>query len=70
MSESSTRSKRNLKDRIVEYLKYKNKEFLPLNKVDKDFAKGFIAFLKTCTYNNGKKKLALPILSVFERQDG
>ena len=55
LSESSNRSKRNMKDRVVQYLQSAGNERLPLNKVDRDFANGFIAFLKTCTYNNGKK---------------
>lgn len=70
LSESSTRSKRNLKDRIVEYLKYINKENLPLNKVDKDFVKGFIAFLKTCTFNNGKKTLSDTTQRIFVNRFG
>lgn len=70
LSESSTRGKRNLKDRIVEYLKYINKENLPLNKVDKDFAKSFIAFLKTCTYNNGKKTLSATTQRIFVNRFG
>lgn len=31
---------------------------LLLTEVDKDFWKGFIVFLKTCTFNNGKKTLS------------
>ena len=70
MSESSIRSKRNLKGRIVEYLNYIKQENLPLNKVDKDFAKGFVAFLKTCTYNEGKKTLSATTQRIFINRFG
>ena len=70
LSESSIRSKRNVKDRIVEYLKFIKQENLPLNKVDKDFAKGFVAFLKTCTYNEGKKTLSATTQRIFINRFG
>jgi integrase len=70
LSESSIRSKRNLKGRIVEYLNYIKQENLPLNKVDKDFAKGFVAFLKTCTYNEGKKTLSATTQRIFINRFG
>ena len=70
LSESSTRSKRKLKARVQEYLIYINKENLPMNKVDKDFCKGFIAFLKTCTYNQGKKTLSSTTQRMFINRFG
>ena len=70
LSESSIRSKRNVKDRIVEYLQFIKQENLPLNKVDKDFAKGFVAFLKTCTYNEGKKTLSATTQRIFINRFG
>ena len=70
LSESSIRSKRNVKDRIVEYLKFIKQENLPLNKVDKDFAKGFVTFLKTCTYNEGKKTLSATTQRIFINRFG
>ena len=70
LSESSIRSKRNLKSRIVEYLNYIKQENLPLNKVDKDFAKGFVTFLKTCTYNEGKKTLSATTQRIFINRFG
>ena len=39
-------------------------EFL-LKDVDKEFCKGFIAFLKTCTYNDGKKQLSTTTCRMF-----
>lgn len=33
--------------------------------VDKDFCKGYIAFLKTCTFNNGKKTLSNTTCRIF-----
>ena len=70
LSESSTRSKRNMKTRVEEYLIYINKENLPLNKVDKDFCKGFIAFLKTCTFDNGQKTLSPTTQRIFVNRFG
>ena len=37
------------------HLIYIGRHDLALRDVDKDFCKGYIAFLKTCTFNNGKK---------------
>lgn len=36
-----------------------------MKEVDKDFCKGFIAFLKTCTFNNGKKTLGSTTCRIF-----
>ena len=58
MSEASIQGYRSMKKRIAEYLAYINKEDIPLSKVDREFARGFIAFLRTCTYNNGSKMLS------------
>ncbi|MBQ9559722.1 MAG: phage integrase SAM-like domain-containing protein [Bacteroidaceae bacterium] len=46
LSVSSTRAKKKLRAQIREYLLYTGNEQLPLHKMDKDFCKGFIAFLK------------------------
>ena len=70
LSESSARSKRNLKARIEEHLNIINKVGLPLCKVDKDYCKDFIAFLKTCTYNDGKKKLSTTTQRMFVNRFG
>ena len=53
LSSASMRSKRNAQARVEEYLLYIGKPSLALKEVDKDFCKGFIAFLKTCTFNQG-----------------
>ena len=58
LSPASMRSKRNAQARVEEYLLYIGKPTLALKEVDKDFCKGFIAFLKTCTFNQGKKTLS------------
>lgn len=70
LSASSTRIKKKLRARIKEYLLHIGNEYLPLNKVDKDFCKGFIAFLKTCTYNKGKKKLGCTTQRIFVNRFG
>ena len=57
LTPASMRSKRNAQARVEQYLLYIGKPNLALKEVDKDFCKGFIAFLKTCTFNNGKKTL-------------
>lgn len=53
-SESSMKTKHNTHVRIDQYLLYIDKPEFLLKDVDKEFCKGFIAFLKTCTYNDGK----------------
>ena len=47
-----------------------NDEHLPLHKVDKDFCKSFIAFLKTCTYNGGKKTIGSTTQRMFVNRFG
>ena len=70
LSASSTRAKKNLRARIREYLVGINDEYLPLHKVDKDFCKSFIAFLKTCTYNGGKKTIGSTTQRMFVNRFG
>ena len=53
LSESSMKTKRNTHARIDQYLLYIGKPEFLLKDVDKEFCKGFITFLKTCTYNDG-----------------
>ena len=48
LSPSSVRPKRNAKDRVKEYLTSIGKPDLLLSEVDKDFCRGFVAFLRTC----------------------
>lgn len=60
LTPASMRSKRNAQARVEQYLLYIGKPNLALKEVDKDFCKGFIAFLKTCTFNNGKRHWAAP----------
>ena len=62
---ASMRSKRNAQARVEQYLLYIGKPNLALKEVDKDFCKGFIAFLKTCTFNNGKKTLGSTTCRIF-----
>lgn len=65
LSPASMRSKRNAQARVKEYLLYIGKPDFALADVDKDFCKGFIAFLKTCTFNNGKKTLSSTTCRIF-----
>ncbi len=57
LSPSSARSKRNAKARVEEYLASIEKLDLLLADVDREFCRGFVAFLKTCKYNKGKKTM-------------
>lgn len=65
LSPASMRSKRNAQARVEEYLLYIGKPDFALADVDKDFCKGFIAFLKTCAFNNGKKTLSSTTCRIF-----
>ena len=65
LTPASMRSKRNAQTRVEQYLLYIGKPNLALKEVDKDFCKGFIAFLKTCTFNNGKKTLGSTTCRIF-----
>lgn len=65
LTPASMRSKRNAQARVEQYLLYIGKPNLALKEVDKDFCKGFIAFLKTCTFNNGKKTLGSTTCRIF-----
>lgn len=65
LTPASMRSKRNVQARVEQYLLYIGKPNLALKEVDKDFCKGFIAFLKTCTFNNGKKTLGSTTCRIF-----
>lgn len=65
LTPASMRSKRNAQARVEQYLLYIGKTNLALKEVDKDFCKGFIAFLKTCTFNNGKKTLGSTTCRIF-----
>lgn len=65
LSESTGRSKRNAKTRMDEYLASIKRPNITLAELDKDFCKGFIAFLKTCTFNQGKKTLSSTTCRIF-----
>ena len=65
LTPASMRSKRNAQARVEQYLLYIGNPNLALKEVDKDFCKGFIAFLKTCTFNNGKKTLGSTTCRIF-----
>lgn len=65
LSESSMKTKRNTHARIDQYLLHIGKPEFLLKDVDKEFCKGFIAFLKTCTYNDGKKQLSTTTCRMF-----
>lgn len=68
LTPASMRSKRNAQARVEQYLLYIGKPNLALKEVDKDFCKGFIAFLKTCTFNNGKKTLGSTTCRIFKNR--
>lgn len=65
LASSSVRTKRNANARVKEYLTHIGNLDLALKDVDKDFCKGFIAFLKTCTFNQGKKTLSSTTCRIF-----
>ncbi|MDD4534247.1 MAG: site-specific integrase [Prevotella sp.] len=65
LSESTGRSKRNAKTRMNEYLASIKRPNITLAELDKDFCKGFIVFLKTCTFNQGKKTLSSTTCRIF-----
>ena len=65
LTPASMRSKRNAQARVEQYLLYIGNPNLALKEMDKDFCKGFIAFLKTCTFNNGKKTLGSTTCRIF-----
>ena len=65
LSLTSVRTKRNARARVAEYLDSIRKKDLALADVDKDFCKGFIAFLSTCKFNKGKKTLSCTTCRVF-----
>ena len=58
LSPSSVRPKRNAKDRVKEYLTSIGKPDLLLSEVDKEFCRGFVAFLRTCKIYKGKKTMS------------
>lgn len=70
LSASSQRSKRNVKARVIEYLNHIGKPNLSVKEVDKEFCKGFIAFLKTCTQKDGAKKLSQTTQRLFINRFG
>lgn len=72
LSASSQRSKRNVKARVIEYLNHIGKPNLSVKEVDKEFCKGFIAFLKTCTCKtkDGVKTLSQTTQRLFINRFG
>ena len=58
LSPSGVRPKRNAKDRVKEYLTSIGKPDLLLSEVDKDFCRGFVAFLRTCKIYKCKKTMS------------
>lgn len=72
LSASSQRSKRNVKSRVIEYLNHIGKPNLSVKEVDKEFCKGFIAFLKTCTCKtkDGVKTLSQTTQRLFINRFG
>lgn len=72
LSASSQRSKRNVKARVIEYLNHIGKSSLSVKEVDKEFCKGFIAFLKTCTCRtkDGVKTLSQTTQRLFVNRFG
>lgn len=58
LSPSGVRPTRNAKDRVKEYLTSIGKPDLLLSEVDKEFCRGFVAFLRTCKIYKGKKTMS------------
>ena len=65
VTEGSKRTRRNALARVEQYLNYIGEPDLELKDVDKEFCRGFIAFLKTCKFNNGKKTLSNTTCRIF-----
>ncbi|MBQ9173237.1 MAG: site-specific integrase [Bacteroidales bacterium] len=58
LSPSGVVSKRNAKVRVEEYLASIGKPDLRLSEVDREFCRGFVAFLRTCKSHRGKEKIS------------
>ena len=58
LSPSSVISKRNAKVRVEEYLASIGKPDLRLADVDREFCRGFVAFLRTCKAHRGKETIS------------
>lgn len=65
VTEGSKRTRRNALARVEQYLNYIGEPDIELKNVDKEFCRGFIAFLKTCKFNNGKKTLSNTTCRIF-----
>lgn len=70
LSQSSHRTRHNVQVRIEQYLQHIGKPDCGLASVDKEFCRGFIAFLRTCTYNQGKKTLGETTCRIFVNHFG
>jgi len=58
LSPSSVISKRNAKVRVEEYLASIGKPDLRLSEVDREFCRGFVAFLRTCKAHRGNETIS------------
>ena len=58
LSPSGVVSKRNAKVRVEEYLAFIGKPDLRLSEVDREFCRGFVAFLRTCKSHRGKETIS------------
>ncbi len=58
LSPSGVVSKRNAKVRVEEYLASIGKQDLRLSDVDREFCRGFVAFLRTCQSHRGKETIS------------
>ena len=58
LSPSGVVSKRNAKVRVEEYLASIGKPDLRLSEVDREFCRGFVAFLRTCKSHRGKETIS------------
>ncbi|MBR1500637.1 MAG: site-specific integrase [Bacteroidales bacterium] len=58
LSPSGVISKRNAKVRVEEYLASIGKPDLRLSEVDREFCRGFVAFLRTCKSRRGKETIS------------
>lgn len=54
ISPSTVRGRKNMKDRVLEYLRIMGQESLSIADVDKDFCRGFLQYLTTAKRNNAK----------------
>ncbi len=65
VSEATHNARLNANTRLEQYLELTHNKELLLRDADKDFCTEYVAFLKTCTYNQGKKRLSSTTCRIY-----